>query len=146
MSNETRILDRARIAVIVAAAAIAATAVAQMRQAPTRPPSLPPLAAQPIPGAPPNPYLIEIGSLKQQVSALQQSVAALQTKNGQLEAKVGGLQASLLTLKQQFKDHKHELNVGWFTAKTLTSGGCPNCMVAFNVPGKAPSYTGPPKF
>lgn len=133
-----------RFLVIVAALASAPTALGQ-REATTLPRPTAPPGAQAIPGGPPNPYLIEIGTLKQQVSALQQSVAALQTKNGQLEAKVSSLQASLLTVKQQFKDHKHELNIGWFTVKTLTSGGCPNCMVAFNQPGKAPSYTGPPK-
>lgn len=146
MSKETRILDRARIAVIVAAAGIAATAVAQLRQAPpTRPPSVAP-AVQPIPGGPPNPYLIEIGTLKQRVAALEQIVQALQKESATLRQKTDRVESLASTVRQELQRHTHPMNLGFTTWKSVNSNSCPDCMVAFTTPGKAPTNTGPAKF
>lgn len=74
----------------------------------------------------------EVNALKQQVSLLHQQMAHAEQ--------------TLATLKQQFDNHWHPLGIGFVTEKTILSGGCPNCMIAFTVPGKAPMYTGKPAF
>lgn len=131
-----------RIVLIVVAAAVAATALAQ-REVPT---PKPPQAAQPIPGGPPNPYLVEIGNLKQRVAALEQIVQALQKENATLGQKTNRAESLASTVRQELQRHTHKMNLGFTTWKTLTGNTCPDCMVAITTPGKAPTNTGPANF
>jgi hypothetical protein len=82
---------------------------------------------------------VPVSQLQAEVNTLKQQVSLLQQQLGQTEQ-------TLATLKQQFDNHWHPLGIGFVTEKTILSGGCPNCMIAFTVPGKAPMYTGKPVF
>jgi hypothetical protein len=118
----------------------------QVRQAATpKPQSAPPLALQPIPGGPPDPERVEIGTLKQQVTLLQQAVQQLQTENGVLKQKIARLE-TLGERVVKLESHRHDTGLGFATWKTVQSGACPECMVAFTQPGKTPQYTSPPKY
>jgi len=93
----------------------------------------PPPASLPMPNVP-NPYLVEIGALKQEVASLQQTTLAL-------EGKVALLEQTLLKLSH----HRHDTGLGFTTWKTIQAGTCPDCVMPFAQPGKAPQFTSEPK-
>jgi hypothetical protein len=127
-------------ALLLAACAAAATVLAQ-RPVPTPTPKVGAArAAQPIPGGLPNPYLVEIGTLKQQVTALQQIVNELQAKNGLLEKKIDTLEKGFGKLA----NHRHSTNLGFTNWLSLSSGSCPTCLIALTPPGQSATQTGPP--
>jgi hypothetical protein len=97
-----------------------------------KPQGAPQPALQPAQNIPVPPT--EIGLLKQQV-------AQLQVETTRLTKDVIALNAELAKLKQNFEKHGHEMGLGWVNWKTMLMGGCPDCMVPYQVPGKTPNYT-----
>lgn len=144
MIQRTQSFDRIRLAVIVAGAAIAATALAQ-RQAATPPPPPAPPGAQPISGGQPNPYLVEIGTLKQQMAMLQSSVKALEAENKTMSFKLARTEELLARTYKSLKAHRHHLGL-WFRTKTEFNASPPHQRVAVPIhPGMASADTGPPQ-
>lgn len=97
---------------------------------PTPKPQVGPQTVQPIPGGPPNPYLVEIGDLKQQVASLQQGLKEVQKENGILKTRLG-------TLDTQLKKHAHRLYLG---AYNRGQGALSNYMFVM-VPETASKWT-----
>lgn len=127
--NDDRSLARILVAglgILFVAAIWAASAGGQYRQMPTPKPQTGPQTAQPIPGGPANPYLVEIGTLKQQVAALQQGQKALEADNTLLKQKVARTEQVLAQFRNQQIEHTHGIGYGLtFHAKEQYYKCCP---------------------
>jgi hypothetical protein len=128
-------------------AAAAIPVLAEQRSAPTPKPQIgQPAAVQPIPGGPPNPYLVEIGTLKQQLATLDQGLKDLQKENALLKQAIGRLQASLVKTDQQLKTHVHRLHLSAFNRGQGALANEMFVMVPEASASKATKLTGEPVF
>jgi hypothetical protein len=136
-----------RFCLLLVLMSVGAAVLAQQRAAPTpKPQPNQPAAVQPIPGGPPNPYLLETGQLKQRIAGLEQGLSDMQKENAIFKQAISRLQASLVKTDQQLKTHVHRLHLEAFNRGQGALAHEMFVMVPEASADKATKLTGEPVF